>query len=149
MTLAQSAQAGVNFVLHAAGILGTAIGMSFEKFIVDEDACRTLRTALKKPTITAETIDTQTIKDVGICGEYLSHPKTLEQCRTVFFQSELRHPMDYQKWSDTGRRRIDDVSADIVQKRLLEYVKPDIDPALELDLTRFVAQRKQAEDGSG
>jgi trimethylamine:corrinoid methyltransferase-like protein len=144
LALSASARAGIDFILHACGILGTYMAMSFEKFIVDEDLCAVLR-ALRKPVLVSEeTIALQTIKDVGTGGEYLTHPKTFELCRTALFRSSLRQPADYEDWSAEGRQGMGEKAASMVQERLEEYRRPDIGSGLEKDLLKYVEVRKKA-----
>ena len=39
MALSTAIRSGINFILHGAGIMGTYIAMSFEKFMIDEELC--------------------------------------------------------------------------------------------------------------
>ena len=43
LALLTAARSGVNFILHACGILGSYTAMSFEKFIIDEEICGMVR----------------------------------------------------------------------------------------------------------
>ncbi len=89
LTLMTAIRNGTNFVLHAAGILGSYAAMSFEKFLIDEELCRMVIESLKPIIIDKESIDTDFIEEVGIGGDYLAQTKTLEQCRTAFFLPNL------------------------------------------------------------
>jgi trimethylamine:corrinoid methyltransferase-like protein len=50
---------------------------------------------------------------------------------------------NYPKWQEGGSKRIDEIAADVVQRRLSEYRKPDFDLSVASRLSEFVAQRKQ------
>jgi len=139
-------QNGSNFVLHAAGILGAYNAMSFEKFIIDEQVCSQIFESLKPVTITDESIDLDLIKEVGIGGNYLTHPKTYEQCRTAFYLSDLVNRRGFSEWREDGARHITDRAAEILDERLAKYVKPDIDPQLEKDLLTYIQNRRQGSD---
>jgi trimethylamine--corrinoid protein Co-methyltransferase len=136
-------QSGSNFILHAAGILGAFNAMSFEKFILDEEVCSQILESFKPVTITDESIDLDLIKEVGIGGNYLTHPKTYEQCRTAFFLSDLVNRRGFSEWREDGAKRITDRAAEILNERLSAYVKPDIDPRIENDLLSYVQKRKK------
>ena len=143
LNLYRALQNGSNFILHAAGILGAYNAMSFEKFIIDEEICTQILESLKPVTITAESIDLDCIKEVGIGGNYLTHPKTYEQCRTAFYLSNLVNRNGFSEWQEDGAKPINDRAAEILNERLAEYVKPDIDQKNEKDLFSYVQQRKK------
>ena len=129
---------GTNFVLHAAGILGSYSAMSFEKFIIDEELCRMVIEILKPIKITEESIDINFIKQVGIGGDYLIQAKTLEQCRTAFFLPNIVNRKGHNGWQDDGHKRIDERAAEVLNDRLTGYLKPDIDPQIEKDLRAYI-----------
>jgi trimethylamine--corrinoid protein Co-methyltransferase len=131
-------QNGSNFILHAAGVLGAYNAMSFEKFIIDEEICSQILESLRPVQITDESIDLELIKEVGIGGNYLTHPKTYEQCRTAFYLSSLVNRNGFSGWQEDGAKHTNDRAAEILNERLSEYVKPDIDPQLEKDLLSYV-----------
>jgi trimethylamine--corrinoid protein Co-methyltransferase len=133
---------GSNFILHAAGILDSYNAMSFEKFIIDEEIGRMALEYLKPVEITDKSIDLDLIKEVGIGGDYLSHPKTLEQCRSAFFMPNLVNRTGYAGWQENGGRRMDQKATDVLNDRLAAYKKPDIDPQIEKDLRTYIEKRK-------
>jgi trimethylamine--corrinoid protein Co-methyltransferase len=142
LALATTIMSGANFILHACGILGAYISMSYEKFLADEEICGMLRRMLKPLNVTDERIDLDSIKSVGIGGEYLTHPKTFEHCRTEFFLPDLMVRKDFVTWKNAGKKRLDETATNLLKKRLEEYKKPDIDPGIERDLSQYVTKRK-------
>jgi trimethylamine--corrinoid protein Co-methyltransferase len=139
-----AARNGINFILHAAGILGSYIAMSFEKFLIDEEACGMVRKMLQPIAITDETIDIETICKVGPGGQYLTNPKTFKLCRTEFFIPDLMVRSNYDAWSASGKKKVHEVADVKLTQRLAKYEKPDIDSGIEKDLTEYVNRRKQA-----
>lgn len=134
---------GSNFILHAAGILGAYIAMSFEKFIIDEELCGLVLEFLNPLKVSDETIDLDTITSVGIGGEYLTHSKTFEQCKIGFYLTNLANRRGYAGWQEDGGKRIDEKATVALKNRLASYVKPDIDPQLEKDLSSYIDKRKK------
>lgn len=132
---------GANFIFHACGQLGSYISMSFEKWLIDEEVCRTLRRVLTSMKISVETIDIETIKAVGIHGNYLLHPTTFKHCRQLY-QPDIFTRSDYVKWLKNGAERADERAAKKLAARLEKYMKPEIDAGLEQELRAFVARRK-------
>ena len=141
MALAATIMSGANFVLHACGILGSYLAMSYEKFLADEEICSMLRRMLKPLDVTEERMGLKTIKSVGIGSEYLTHPETLAHCRTEFHLSDLMSRDDYATWSDKGRKILSDRLPEIFEQRMQTYVQPDIDPGIEKDLEKYIASK--------
>ncbi|MEH0018052.1 MAG: trimethylamine methyltransferase family protein [Desulfobacter sp.] len=144
LALSTAARGGINFILHSCGILGSYIAMSFEKFLVDEETCGMVRSMLKPLALTDDTIDLDVIKEVGIGGQYLTHPKTFQLCRTEFHMPGLMSRKNPDAWIKDGKKSIDIIAEDKVAQRLATYEKPEIDPAIEKELTQYVEQRKNA-----
>lgn len=142
LALTTAVRNGINFILHSCGILGTYIAMSYEKFVADEELCGMVWELVKPIEISDEGIDLETIKRVGIGGEYLTHPKTLERCRTEFFLPDLMNRQNYQGWKASGKKRVDQEATNVVRKRLATYKRPEIDPEIEWALSQYVAKRK-------
>lgn len=142
LAISTAVRGGINFILHSCGILGSYIAMSFEKFIIDEEVCGMVRNMIRPLALTDESIDIDVIKEVGIGGQYLTHPKTFQLCRTEFFMPALMSRKNPDAWEKGGKKRIDQVAEDKVAQRLASYEKPDIDPDIEKQLTEYVEKRK-------
>jgi trimethylamine--corrinoid protein Co-methyltransferase len=143
LSLLTAVGSGINFILHACGILGSFVEMSFEKFLADEELCGMVKKMHRPIDLSAEGIDLPMIKEVGIGGQYLTQPKTFRLCRTEFFVPDLIKRQSYDSWKGTGKKRLDQEAAGVLAQRLDSYEKPDIDPAIERDLAKFVAARKR------
>ncbi len=140
--LITAARNGINFVLHACGILSAYVAMSYEKFMIDEELCGMVKKLMAPIDISDTSLDLATIKAVGIGGNYLTQPKTFELCRTAFFLPDLMTVRDYDGWQSAGGKRVDQRASDLLHKRLANYEKPDIDPAIESELSEYVTRRK-------
>ncbi|SMC88216.1 trimethylamine:corrinoid methyltransferase [Desulfocicer vacuolatum DSM 3385] len=143
LALSTAVRSGINFMLHSCGILGSYIAMNFEKFIVDEEICGMVQNMIKPLALTDDSIDLDIIKEVGIGGQYLTHPKTFKLCRTEFYTPGLMSRMNSDSWVKAGKQRIDQVAEDKVTQRLASYAKPDIDPEIEKKLIQYVEDRKK------
>ena len=97
---------------------------------------------LKPLALTDDSIDIDVIKEVGIGGQYLTHPKTFKLCRTEFFMPTLMSRKNSDAWTKDGKKHIDQIAEDKVAQRLASYEKPDIDPKIEKQLTQYVENRK-------
>jgi len=135
---------GANFILHACGQMGAFISMSFEKWLIDEEVCATIRRMLRPLEISCQTIDVETIKSIGAGGNFLVHPTTFGQFRNLS-QPRLFNRRDYQKWWANGAKSIDQCAGEALAARLSAYSKPPIDEGLEQALTDYVNRRKLEE----
>ncbi len=142
LALSTAARAGVNFILHACGILGSYIAMSFEKFLVDEEVCGMIRSMFKPLDISDDRIDLDMIKQVGIGGQYLTHPKTFQLCRSEFFMPQLMSRKNPEAWTRDGKQHIHTLATDKLAQRMAAYQQPDIDPDIERALRSYVENRK-------
>ena len=116
--------------------------MSFEKFMIDEEMCGIIRKLIKPIDVSAEAIDVEMIKSVGIGGQYLTQPKTFKLCRTEFYMTDFLNRQNYAGWKATGAKRIDQVAAERLSRRLAAFEKPPIDPDVETALAAYVTKRK-------
>ena len=134
---------GSNFILHSCGILSSYMSMSFEKFILDEEALAMIRRMLLPVDVSNDTLSLSAIEAVGIGGQFLTQPKTIERCWDEFFIPEIMKRKNYPKWQQGGSKRIDEIASEVVHQRLADYQRPEFDSALVSHLAGFVAQRKQ------
>lgn len=132
---------GANFIYHSCGQMGSFIGMSFEKWLIDEEVCRNVRQLIEPIEITKKSIDIQTIHEIGIGGQYLSHPTTFEQFRALSYP-KIFNRKDHSKWQADGSKSIDQTASEMLDQRLSEYETPVIDPILEHRLLAFVKTKK-------
>jgi trimethylamine--corrinoid protein Co-methyltransferase len=142
-SLTAAVKYGANFILHACGILSSYMSMSFEKFMLDEEALAMIRRMLLPVEMSDDTLSVDSIKEVGIGGQFLTQPKTIELSWNEFFIPRIMKRKNYMKWQDGGSKRIDEIAADAVQQRLSEYRQPDLDSAVASRLAEFIAKRKQ------
>jgi trimethylamine--corrinoid protein Co-methyltransferase len=133
---------GANFIYQACGQLGSYISMSFEKWLLDEEVCRTLRRTLIAMDITVDSIDVNTIKSVGSDGNYLIHETTFKHCRNLY-RPQLFTRDDHQRWYQSGAKTVFEVAAEMLSKRLEAYRKPPIDEGLEQALCEYIAREKK------
>jgi trimethylamine--corrinoid protein Co-methyltransferase len=52
----------------------------------------------------------QTLPQLGIGGQYLTHPKTFKLCRTEFFMPSLMSRKNPDAWIKEGKKRIDKIA---------------------------------------
>ena len=133
---------GINFIIQSFGMLSSGMSISYDKFIIDEELCGMILRTLNPIEVSPETIDLTTIAEVGIGGEYLTHPKTFEHFKSEFFISDVMSRKNYTDWLNSGKKRLEEKMKEVVQQRLQDYVKPKLDPGIEKSLSDYIAKRK-------
>jgi len=137
-----AALSGVHVCLHACGTCGSLLAMSFEKFIADEDLCGAVKKLIHPIEMTDDAFALDLIKDVGACGNYLTEAHTLNRCRDEFFIPDLISRASHDDWFETPSQEISARARNLLEKRLAQYEKPQMDPKLEKHLIQYVADRK-------
>ena len=103
-----TALSGINFVLHAAGILQYYNAMSFDKFMIDEEVCGMVKRIKKGIVVNEDTLAADLIKQVGPGGEFLTSMHTFKHHRSEFFPASLSDRSAYDVWGierhDTAAR---------------------------------------------
>ncbi len=137
MALLYTLQAGTDFVLHACGILAGYMSMSYDKFIADEELIMGIQKTAESIAVNDETIDMRMIQDVGACGEYLTHGRTLELCRSAFIPTRVMNRLAFDPWQAQGAPDIYTRTAKVLEERMAAYEKPDLDPSIKKDLRSY------------
>jgi trimethylamine--corrinoid protein Co-methyltransferase len=127
---------GINFVIHAAGILGGYISISLEKFILDEEVAGMIKRMIKPTVFDDETIDLASIQKVGPGGHYLNEPKTFKLCRKELFLTSVMNRANSETWVKNGKMDLEAVATLKVKERLARYQAPDFPPSLKKDLMK-------------
>ena len=140
--LTVAALSGVHVSLHACGTFGSLLAMSFEKFIADEDLCGAVKKLMQPIEMTDDAFALDLIKKVGTSGNYLTQAHTVKRCRDEFFIPDLSSRATHDKWLEMQSQDISARAKSLLEKRLAQYEKPEMDPKLEKRLIEYVADRK-------
>lgn len=131
---------GIEFVLHAGGILSSYLAFSYEKFVMDDEVCGMLRQYLRGIQVDPDTLAYQVIANVGQGGHFLGEDHTLERCRTEFWQPDLFDRSGLEAWWD-GERLDTAARATRRWKNLLaRHEDPHLDKTIARQLRTYVEQ---------
>ncbi|MCK5793752.1 MAG: trimethylamine methyltransferase family protein [Anaerolineales bacterium] len=134
---------GIDFVLHAAGILSSFLAFSYEKFVMDDELCGMLRHLWQGMKVTPETLAAEVIKNVGHDGHYLGEPQTLERCRTEFWLPAIGDRSGMEAWWG-GEQQDTSARSTMRWKELLEsYSEPKLDPIINKQIQDYLGKMLQ------
>ena len=143
MMLSTAALSGAHVSLHACGTYGSMLAMSFEKFLADEDLCCAIKTLIKPIEFSEDAFAMDLIKKLGTSATYLLEPHTASRCRSEYFIPDLNIRTIHSKWLEMDPRPMDQRASQLLEKRLSDYKKPEIDPSIENDLIKYLEMKKK------
>ncbi len=133
----------VNFVLHAAGWLESALLASYEKFALDVEALRMFEWILHHGMpVDDEGMAMDALREVGPGGHFLGAEHTMRHYRTGFYRPWISSTENYDRWQRFGSRTADVVAAERWKQLLADYADPGIDPGVDEALRDFMARRR-------
>jgi trimethylamine---corrinoid protein Co-methyltransferase len=81
------------------GHIENAVTFSYQQLVIDDEIAGYIRRMLRGFEVSAETIGLDVIREVGIGGNYLTHPHTVENYRREFWLPDLMERMPWDSWS--------------------------------------------------
>ena len=133
---------GVNFVLHAAGILESYNCMSYEKFIIDDEICAALKRIKRTFDVNPETLAVDLIGDVGPGGQFLDKDHTYKHFKSEFYQPSLYERDNYTNWYEKGAVQMPEKANARWKEILANFVSPDLPEGINKDLMRFLDKNR-------
>ncbi len=141
MSLWGAVMGGANLVNHAAGWLEGGLTASFEKLIIDAEMLQMMAEYLQPIVVDDDSLGLDAIAAVGPGGHFFGSPHTMERYETAFYSPLVSDWRNFETWAEAGsidaRER-----AHLIWRQLLdESESPVLDPAIDDELTEFVARR--------
>ena len=140
-SLLTTAMSGVDLVLHAAGILGSYLAISFEKCVLDDEMCGMVRRFRRGIAVAPDTLAYDVIASVGPGGDYLAEPHTVERCRSEFWSPAVSSRQGLEAWMAGGRQDAVARARSRWQTLLAEHQDPPLDETIARQLQTFVTQK--------
>lgn len=124
-------------LLPGCGLLGSFMGGSLEKILMDAELYEYVRNFTKPMQIGEGDLLLEAIKEIGPKGNFLNHPLTYKKFRTEFYEPHIFNRESYGHWQKNGCRSAVDLAHEKVQACLANYREPDIDPVLKKALLKY------------
>lgn len=141
-TMWPTVQAGVNFVLHAAGWLEGGLIAGYEKFVLDLEMCGMMAKFANGIGLTDEDFAWDAYEEVGPGQHFLGSQHTMRHFASAFYQHGIFTMDNYEKWEAEGSQDTYQRAHARWQQMLKDYQQPALDPAIAEELQAFVAQRR-------
>ncbi|MGI9861639.1 trimethylamine methyltransferase family protein [Moorella naiadis] len=138
MNLQSAGLAGVDFVLHAAGILESYLSMSLEKFVIDDEICGMVRRYLAGTRVDVDGLALELIEATGPGGQFLTSEHTYRHFKSEFWQPSLASRSSYDQWQVDGARDLLARASVRLKEMLAGYEIPALDPGLDRELRAMV-----------
>jgi trimethylamine--corrinoid protein Co-methyltransferase len=141
MSLLTTVNAGVDFVLHAGGILSSFLAFSYEKFVQDDEMCGMVRRLHQGIAVNPDTLAYEVAANVGPGGNYLMEMHTVRRCRTEFWKPDLCDRSGLEAWMQAGKRTTVDCARQRWQRLVAEHEDPPLDKTTALQLQEYVESK--------
>jgi trimethylamine--corrinoid protein Co-methyltransferase len=132
---------GIDFVLHAGGILSSYLAFSYEKFVLDDEMCGMVRRLHQGIVVEPATLAYNVIANVGPGGNYLMEAHTVKRCRKEFWKPDLCDRGGLEAWVQAGQPTAVDRARARWQKLVAEHEDPPLDDTVARQLRTFVEER--------
>lgn len=140
MTLMAASTAGINFVLHTAGILQYFMAMSYEKFMIDDEIAGMVLRYLRGIEFDEDKFAVDVIAEVGPGGHFLTQKHTRKNHKTEMRRVQLSDRQSYDSWAkehlDTNMR-----ANRQWQNVLAAYQPPALDEGVEQAVEQYITER--------
>ncbi len=136
-----AAACGIDFVLHAGGILCSYLAFSCEKLILDDEICGMMKRVRQGVSVTPESLAFPTIQNVGPGGHFLSQLQTLDRCRTEFWKPEIADRSGMESYWSGNQESPGEKAAVRSRELLANYQKPTQDRLVEDQIERYIKEQ--------
>lgn len=141
-TIWPTVQAGVNFVLHAAGWLEGGLIAGYEKFVLDLEMCAMMARFVNGVGLSDEDFAWDAYAEIPPGGHFLGASHTMRHYDTAFYQHKVFNMDNYEKWEAEGSHDTYQKANAVWKQMLKEYQQPPLDPAILDELNAFVEHRR-------
>lgn len=131
-----------NIIVHAAGWLEGGLTASFEKLIIDAEMLQMMSEYLRPIEVNPDTIALDAIREAGPGGHFFGVAHTMSRFEDAFYQPFLSDSRNFENWKDGGSPDTQQRANKTWKQLLNEYQQPPLDPAIDEELTAYVAKRK-------
>ncbi|MFT7473372.1 MAG: trimethylamine--corrinoid protein Co-methyltransferase [Verrucomicrobiales bacterium] len=141
-SLLPTMQAGVNFVLHAAGWIEGGLAISMEKLIMDADQLGMMAVYAKGVDMSENAQAMESFRTNEHGQHFLGTAHTLANFETAFYRSSVSDNNSYEQWLEDGSSTAAQRANATWKQMLNDYEAPAIDSARVEEMDEYIAKRK-------
>jgi len=141
-TLLPAINAGVNFMLHAAGWQEGGLTLGFEKLIMDADQLGMMEVYARGIDMSENGQAMDAFRTNAHGEHFLGNAHTLANFETAFYRSTIADNNSFEQWLDEGSLTSAQRANLQWKKMLTEYEAPPLDAAIDAELVDFIGRRK-------
>ena len=141
-TLLPTVNAGVNFVLHAAGWQEGGLALGYEKLILDADQLGMMEVYARGIDMSENGQAMEAFRTNPHGEHFLGNAHTLANFETAFYRSTEADNNSYEQWSEEGRLSAGQRANRTWKRLLAEYEAPPLDDAIDTELQDYITRRK-------
>ena len=138
-------QAGVHFVLHAAGWVEGGLALSYEKLLLDADQLGMMAVYADGVDMTSNGQAMEAFRTNPHGVHFLGNGHTLENFESAFYRSTLADSNSYEQWSEEGGLSAAQRANTAWKQMLSDYQAPPLDEAADHAMCAYVERRKAEE----
>lgn len=135
LTLFATVNHEADLTLFSAGLLGSYMAMSYEKFIMDEEIIDIVQSSQTRISVSKETLARKVIKEAGPGGHFLTRDHTLKHMKN-FWEPQISKRGSYE--SQSLKHSLTNQATKRYQDILTNFEPPVLDPEKERALTAFL-----------
>jgi len=126
--------------MYGMGMLDSGMSMSLEQYVIDNEIVAAVRHSLKGIEVTDETIDLDTIINVGPGGHFMSQESTIKKARTAVWIPELFTRDWRADWEKKGRKDLFKKACEKVDHILAHHKPEPLDRDIAKDIRDIVKE---------
>lgn len=143
MQLMTTMHSGIDFVLHAAGILDSYSTVSPEKYVLDAERIRYVKRFQEGYKLTEDAFALDVLEEVEAGGHFLDKRHTLEHCKTDHYMSEIYDRQSTDDWESQGEKTAFELASEKVDERLEEYERPTLPEDIAEELEEYAENGRE------
>jgi trimethylamine--corrinoid protein Co-methyltransferase len=138
-SLNYAALAGGNLV-HDVGYLESGLTSSLELLTIANEEISMISRFIKSTEVNKDTLGVDEIADVGIGGNYLTSPQTIEKFKEDIWSPELIDRQVHESWDEAGRTTLRDRAQEKVHDILENHEPEELPEDVSDELTGIVEE---------
>ena len=134
-----SALSGADIVIEATSSALENTETSYpEQAIIGDEICSFINRILKGIEVNQETLALDVIREVGVGGEFLTHPHTMEHFKHEQWDAQLGNRIRREPWEESGSKDIQARAKDRLKEILSTHQPKPLDPDVKKKLQEIV-----------